>query len=221
MEGSYELEEVIEDAEPAPAPQPDPEPEAPSPEAMPAPAEEPSPSPSAQPRPDPQPAPRALPSPDPEPVAEAVWGSVVEPTLSTVSFTSVPTGAEVWVGGQKHGSTPSTVEIEFGTHQVEYRLEGYKTASKSIDVRSAKLTVPQTLDPMPKTGDVLVFFRGDPIYVSLSIDGLDVGPLPAKAEISEGPHTFVVATGAGQTLEIVQVVELKEGGGLTQVHLMP
>jgi hypothetical protein len=54
-------------------------------------------------------------------------------TNEEVRFGSEPQKAEVWVNGAKMGETPISLKLESKkTYQIEFRMEGYKTATRTI-----------------------------------------------------------------------------------------
>jgi hypothetical protein len=73
-----------------------------------------------------------------------------KPATGYVVTTSDPVGAEVVVDGKVLGQTPNSFEVPEGTHEIEYRKEGYFTAQATINVPArARVTVP--LDLVPET----------------------------------------------------------------------
>lgn len=55
----------------------------------------------------------------------------------SIKITSSPLGAEVYMDGEYHGTTPNTINgVPAGNHTVEIREQGYKTWSQDITVTS-------------------------------------------------------------------------------------
>jgi hypothetical protein len=55
----------------------------------------------------------------------------------TVRITSSPSGAEVYLDNEYHGTTPGTITaVPTGNHMIEVRERGYKTWSQNITVTS-------------------------------------------------------------------------------------
>ena len=81
--------------------------------------------------------PTAAPSPA-ETLAASVASSQQAPAveLITVECTSDPSGAEIYIDGDFYGSTASFLKVPVGSHQVEYKLPGYKTYSTALDLAS-------------------------------------------------------------------------------------
>lgn len=60
--------------------------------------------------------------------------SAVSP--AKVAIRSTPDGAEIYLDGQMIGSTPSTLELPAGTHELSVRLSGYQDWTRSMRVLS-------------------------------------------------------------------------------------
>jgi hypothetical protein len=59
------------------------------------------------------------------------------PEKGTLQLTSLPTGAEIYIDNQYHGSTPNTiVAVEPGNHTLEFRSNGYRSWRTTITVPS-------------------------------------------------------------------------------------
>jgi hypothetical protein len=66
-------------------------------------------------------------------------GCTTPPTEKTgsITITSSPSGAEVYLDNEYHGTTPTTINaVSAGNHTVEIRERGYKTWSQNITVTS-------------------------------------------------------------------------------------
>jgi hypothetical protein len=119
----------------APAPQP----------ATPAPVVAPTPAAVAPPAPPPE-TPAAPPSPAPTPQVVPAPAAPAAPPVPhpapaaqpreyiTVECYSDPTGADIMIDDEFHGSTPSILKLSSGNHQIEFRLMGYKAHSRSLNL---------------------------------------------------------------------------------------
>jgi hypothetical protein len=58
------------------------------------------------------------------------------PAPAKVAVHSSPDGAEIYLDGQLIGSTPSTVELPAGTHELSVRLSGYQDWTRSMRILS-------------------------------------------------------------------------------------
>jgi hypothetical protein len=133
-----------------------------------------------------------------------------------VSFTSSPSGADVYVGGRMVGRTP-TGNIDFGpgTYQVRFELPGYQSETASFTVRGGETTQVSrnlrsqrgSLEVLGNVGDARVF-----------IDGREVGRLASGSgrllvqDLEPGSvELFVIAPGYNTFRQTVRV----DGGRTT------
>ena len=58
------------------------------------------------------------------------------PAPAKVAIRSTPDGAEIYLDGQLIGSTPSTLQLPEGTHELSVRLSGYQDWTRSMRVLS-------------------------------------------------------------------------------------
>jgi len=58
------------------------------------------------------------------------------PAPAKVAVRSTPDGAEIYLDGQLIGSTPSTLELPAGTHELSVRLSGYQDWTRNMRVLS-------------------------------------------------------------------------------------
>lgn len=61
-------------------------------------------------------------------------------TTGTLSISSKPARAKVYVDGVYFGLSPMKIEMDAGVHDVEVKLDGYKSASEKVAVRKANTT---------------------------------------------------------------------------------
>jgi hypothetical protein len=54
----------------------------------------------------------------------------------TVSLTTTPDGAEVYVDGQFYGNSPATLKLKPGKHTIGVKLSGYKDRSREMSTDS-------------------------------------------------------------------------------------
>lgn len=103
---------------------------------------------------------------------------------------SVPTNAEVTVGGKFRGRTPTTVELPSGVaHEVVVSLPGHTNFSQSIFADAGKeLSVNAKLAPVLAGISV----QGEPADADLIIDGKNVGKTPRKMSIIAIEHKIQV-----------------------------
>ena len=64
-----------------------------------------------------------------------------------LQITSTPAGADIEIDGSFVGSTPSTVGVASGQHQLTMKKSGFKTWERKLTVSSGQISVNATLDP--------------------------------------------------------------------------
>jgi len=108
-------------------------------------------------------------------------------TTAQIRVESAPPGATFTVDGEELGTTPATVEITEGTHEITVRLSGFGMASQTVQVvAGADRTVAIPLTEVPK-GYLSV--TSDPGQCEVFVDGNRAGTTPlTRFEINEGSH---------------------------------
>ncbi len=77
------------------------------------------------------------------------------PSKSTLQLSSSPSGAEVYLDNQFHGTTPGTItDVGLGNHTLEYRHPGYLSWRSTITVTSGSSSyfaalIPTGTQPYP------------------------------------------------------------------------
>lgn len=67
---------------------------------------------------------------------------------STIQFSSSPSGAEIYLDNQYKGTTPATIaDVSYGSHTIEYRLNGYQNWQADVTVATGTSTYFATLTP--------------------------------------------------------------------------
>jgi formylglycine-generating enzyme required for sulfatase activity len=99
---------------------------------------------------------------------------------------SVPTGAEVTVGGALRGRTPLEIDLSPGmSHEVLVSLPGHASWSRALFADpSAKLAVEARLDPILAR----VAFRGQPEAADVLINGVARGTTPTVLDLVTAEH---------------------------------
>ncbi len=174
------------------------------------------------------PAPVDPPSPwtggqDPPPVVEEVveeggdspWGAQ-EVSRGRLTITSNPSGAVVHLDGRRIGRTPTSTEVDYGSHAVKIELADYRSASKTISVRSAQMSLPfqlQTAQMYAKCN------LSGPMGAKVLMDGRPLGALPRSVRCSAGAHRFRVIQSGKDPYNAVRKIQPTEPGESINVYL--
>jgi serine/threonine protein kinase len=125
--------------------------------------------------------------------------------LGTLSLTSNPIGARVWLNNEEIGYTPlEGFAIREGRHTVRLELEGYAWASRGVDVERG---VAVDLGSVPLEREVVA---AGPVLLwsvelegaSVFVDGEHAGRMPVVVDLTPGKHTFFVQPLAGEPVEL-------------------
>jgi len=134
-----------------------------------------------------------------EPLPQQAWVTATalyyvgrEPSQAaygTLSITSTPTNAEVFVDGQFAGFTPLRWGERPGNVTVEVRRDGYQSASERVQVRPGAVTdVNLSLRTAAREGSVT--FTSDPRGADVYVEGRFVGRTPtARLDFVAGTYT--------------------------------
>nr|QNO52399.1 hypothetical protein IAKEDICC_00020 [Methanosarcinales archaeon ANME-1 ERB6] len=113
-------------------------------------------------------------------------------TTGSISVTSSPSSANVYLDNTYKGITPLTItDVSQGHHSIEYRLNGYKNCFKSVQVTAGKTSdVYCNLQPVPPApGSISV--SSSPSGASIYLDGAYRGRTPEIIRsVSSGDHTI-------------------------------
>jgi len=115
----------------------------------------------------------------------------LSPKTGMITINSNPSGAEVYIDGQKVGETPlEHYVLPIGLHQVLIKKEGYKDEVFNVSIQEGKeLTF--NVELSPKTG--MITITTDPSGAEVYIDGLKVGETPLEQYVlTVGKHTIVI-----------------------------
>ncbi len=138
---------------------------------------------------------------------------------ATLSLSSSPSGARVFVGGIYRGNTPLTLRLSPGTYTVRFSLEGYREEERQVTLRSGESrSISVTLKPAQATlrlrtipGDVSVYIDGK--YMGRTSGGvLNVVLSPGSHEVrleKSGYKTdvFTITLSAGEEREIFRQLQ--------------
>jgi hypothetical protein len=99
---------------------------------------------------------------------------------SQITFDTQPSGAEIVVDGATRGTTPAVIVLEYGRHDVAFRLGGYGVVTKTITVASADQTIREKLDKLPPGRLVVKILP----YADVYIDGVLQSSEQSRFEVS-------------------------------------
>lgn len=130
------------------------------------------------------------------------------PTTGTLSLTSNPSGATVYIDGSRYGYTPITVDLSAGTHSVTMQMSGYDSWSSTATViGGGSTTITGNLNKIARTGYLSI--SSSPSGATIFVDGTYRGTTPASLSLNEGSHSIkLTASGYNQYTTSVYV----EGG---------
>jgi len=139
----------------------------------------------------------------------------------SLSITSTPTGALLYVDGVYQGTTPITVNrILIGRHVIKLVKSGYDDWAESLTIVSGQ-TTSKTAMMNPSTGSLYV--SSNPAAASIYIDGIYKGTTPLTvSNLQVGSHTIkLIKSGYdnwAQTLTITSGQTLSKSATLTSTN---
>lgn len=98
------------------------------------------------------------------------------PTVGSISVSSSPSGARIWLDGTDSGkTTPVTLtEVTTGSHTIKLTISGYQDYTTTVSVTSGQTTsVSGTLSPADQTGSISI--SSSPTAARIWLDGADTG----------------------------------------------
>lgn len=146
--------------------------------------------------------------------SEAPWGASTEVSSGTLTVTADPADATIRINGQNKGKGRVAVPLAYGSHEVKVEKTGYSSEIRTIQLQVREMSVPITLRPQFKAGQVTLECVGiDDCRVI--VDGTDVGALPRTVNLAEGVHAFKVSGSNGVSCQRMQAVTLDAEGAAT------
>jgi formylglycine-generating enzyme required for sulfatase activity len=107
-----------------------------------------------------------------------------------LTLTSVPSGAEVTIGGVHRGQTPIEVDLPAGIqHEMVVNSPGYATWTRPLFADPGKRI---RLDARLEAVGARVTIQGEPDGAQLFVDGVDRGRTPQSLELSAVEHHIEV-----------------------------
>ena len=144
--------------------------------------------------------------------------TITPQAASTLTVSSYPTGADLFIDGVQRGTTPTTFsDILPGSHSVTVAKIGYYGYYTQVSVTEGQpTTVDVTLQPL-ETGTGIISVRSTPTGATIALDGKNTGKTtPAMLyEITPGKHTVdvtmveygtytkTITVASGTTVEVI------------------
>ncbi len=129
----------------------------------------------------------------------------LRPGWGTVSIDSVPPGADVRIDGKDAGRTPLTIEPLAGAHELEFRLDGWKPATRRIEIAAGQTDslAPVALERIDGTLSVV----SDPPGATVTVDGEFRGRTPASFPlVSEKEYAIRISrAGYGDVVRRIRI----------------
>jgi formylglycine-generating enzyme required for sulfatase activity len=119
----------------------------------------------------------------------------LEPAWADVQVNTTPPAAEVFSGEEMLGSTPGSVELLAGTHELVIRLAGYKPWRQQVTVEAGEQIVLPDIEL--QVADGILTVRSEPGGAAVSINGRYRGTTPVDAELKPGASYDVIVSKAG------------------------
>jgi len=148
--------------------------------------------------------------------AASPWGGTQEISRGRVTISTDPSKADVFVDGKRIGRSPTTTEVDYGTHSVRVELADHKTQSKSFNVQVPQYSLPFRMAPSTLSGKCNLL---GPLGATVVMDGRMLGSLPRTVKCTSGPHRFRVTPTGGEGYTVVRTIEVTEPGESFTVSL--
>jgi len=143
----------------------------------------------------------------------------------TLSVTTAPAKAEVFLDGKPIGRTPKTLEVVEGPHEISATLKGYTKAVQKVEIVSGQKSAVAFALEKQALGTLVVI--SEPSGAKVLLNGKDVGKAPFTKSIKSGEYEIVasmkdyldekkaVEVWNGETTEVVLRMGKVARGGLT------
>ncbi|MBR1427347.1 MAG: PEGA domain-containing protein [Paludibacteraceae bacterium] len=115
-----------------------------------------------------------------------------EPKNGTVSVSSTPGGAAIYVDGTNTGkTTPAFIDLLEGNHKIMVRLPMYTDVTQAVSIRENEQK-PLELTFGPKKTTYTVSFDSDVKGATLYVNGKKMGTMPIQVELPNRGHEIRV-----------------------------
>jgi hypothetical protein len=106
------------------------------------------------------------------------------PAWAMVTIDSVPTGASILLDGEAAGTTPTTVEVLQGEHQLMLQLPSFADWQKTLRIEASKDLDLGQISLQPAAGELEL--SSVPSGANVTLDGEFQGQTPLTLEVSPG-----------------------------------
>lgn len=152
------------------------------------------------------------------PVA-AVQTPVIKPAagVGTIKLDGTPRGAMISIDGEARGTLPMSFELSAGNHSITVENAGFAPLKKTVTVTAGQTTTQGVeLWQEVQVGIAIVAIQGKD-GLTLYVDGVASGTLPARVNVPEGSHTFSVKNADGTEFSATR--DVKFNGGRVFINL--
>jgi hypothetical protein len=129
---------------------------------------------------------------------------VLQPDWGSFALATDPPGAEIYFDGDMLGTTPATIDLPSGSHELEFRLSGFGPVLQSITSVAGQVeVVPRVL---MRASASLLEVRSNPEGAAVSVQNKYQGVTPLSVEIppNEKVTVWVSKPGYAASNQVVQ-----------------
>ena len=114
------------------------------------------------------------------------------PPLGSISVSSTPPGADIYLDGTYKGTTPKTIsDIKIGSYPIRLEKSGYESVTKVVSIRTGEITSISISLP-EKTGSISIL--SNPTDANVHLDGGYKGTTPKViGSVPIGSHTIIIS----------------------------
>ena len=141
------------------------------------------------------------------------------PGWSDIAIDSVPRGARLMVNGTAAGSTPLSIELPAGEHELELTAEGFKPWREVIVVKANQPRKLETVQLQPADGILTV--RTDPAGANVMVGSSFAGRTPLELKLTAETQHLIHIYKAGYEKADRQIKLLSEESKTLTIALKP
>jgi len=129
------------------------------------------------------------------------------PTTGSLSVTSSPANAKIYVDGAYRGVTPSTSTESPGSHAVLLTLPGYQDYTETVSISAGSTSFVTAILTPATTPPGFIAISSTPSGANAYLDGTFGGTTPATLSTAPGSHTLLVTlSGYEDSSQVVTVI---------------